>query len=41
MNKAEFIAKWNVGYESLEQANEFAKEMYEDLNNLEEYAQQK
>lgn len=34
MNQKEFISKWNVGYESLEQKEEFAKEMEADLKSL-------
>lgn len=35
MKTAEFIEKWNVAYEDLEQANEFSKEMYDDLISIE------
>lgn len=34
MTIAEFIEKWNVGYEDYEQKAEFAKEMEWDLNKL-------
>jgi len=31
MKTVDFISKWNVAYESAEQAQEFAAEMYQDL----------
>jgi hypothetical protein len=34
MDAKEFIEKWNVGYEDLEQKEEFAKEMEADLKAL-------
>ncbi len=36
MTTAEFIEKWNVAYEDLEQANEFSREMYLDLLSVHE-----
>jgi len=41
MTKEEFINKWNVGYENIEQQNEFAGEMLSDLNKLESQQQAK
>ena len=34
MTVNEFIEKWNVGYEDLEQKSEFAAEMKSDLESL-------
>lgn len=34
MTKQEFIDKWNIGYESLEQKSEFAADMEADLNDV-------
>lgn len=35
MTKEQFVTKWNVGYEDLEQKLEVAAEMMADLNSLE------
>ena len=34
MTTSEFIKKWNVAFEDLEQKREFAKEMRKDINSL-------
>lgn len=41
MKKEEFIEKWLVGYEDLEQKAEFSKEMMQDLESLTEPTQLK
>lgn len=34
MTKEEFVKKWNIGYESKEQQNEFSVDMKDDLESL-------
>jgi len=41
MTTKKFIEKWNVGYEYLEQKQEFAREMKADLKQLIEQAMRK